>query len=67
MSETHLKTTKLVIYGEFKVVSEVGSKDQAKLIAPYKWIELMQEELKSSQGPLKGISVGYLTQQIKSR
>ena len=32
---------------EFKVVSEVGSKDQAKLIAPYKWIELMQEELKS--------------------
>ena len=32
---------------EFKVVSEVGSKDQNKLIAPYKWIELMQEELKA--------------------
>tara|TARA_B100001142_G_C14296213_1_gene640961 strand:- start:486 stop:1247 length:762 start_codon:yes stop_codon:yes gene_type:complete len=32
---------------EFRVVSEVGSKDQNKLIAPYKWIELMQEELKA--------------------
>lgn len=32
---------------EFKVVSEVGSKDQNKLIAPYRWIELMQQELKA--------------------
>jgi len=32
---------------EFKVVSEVGSKDENKLIAPYKWIELMQKELES--------------------
>ena len=32
---------------EFKVVSEVGSKDANKLIAPYKWIELMQKELES--------------------
>ena len=32
---------------EFKVVSEVGSKDKNKLIAPYKWIELMQKELES--------------------
>ena len=32
---------------EFNVVSEVGSKDENKLIAPYKWIELMQEELKA--------------------
>jgi len=32
---------------EFKVVSEVGSKDENKLIAPYKWIELMQKELKN--------------------
>ena len=30
---------------EFKVVSEVGSKDDKVLIAPYKWIELMQKEL----------------------
>ena len=32
---------------EFKVVSEVGSKDENKLIPPYKWIELMQNELKA--------------------
>ena len=32
---------------EFKVVSEVGSKDENKLIAPYKWIELMQKELEA--------------------
>ena len=31
----------------FKVVSEVGSKDQKKLIAPYKWIELMEKELEA--------------------
>ncbi|MDG1916562.1 MAG: phosphosulfolactate synthase [Flavobacteriales bacterium] len=29
----------------FKVLSEVGSKDANKLIPPYKWIELMQREL----------------------
>ena len=28
---------------EFKVVSEVGSKDDKVLIAPYKWIELMKK------------------------
>ena len=32
---------------EFKVVSEVGSKDENKLIAPYRWIELMQKELEN--------------------
>ena len=32
---------------EFKVVSEVGSKDENKLIAPYRWIELMQKELEA--------------------
>ena len=32
---------------EFKVVSEVGSKDENKLIAPYKWIELMEKELEN--------------------
>ena len=32
---------------EFKVVSEVGSKDETKLIAPYRWIELMQKELEA--------------------
>ena len=31
----------------FKVVSEVGSKDENKLMAPYKWIELMQKELEA--------------------
>ena len=28
-----------------KVLSEVGSKDVEKILAPYKWIELMQDEL----------------------
>ena len=32
---------------EFNVVSEVGSKDENKLIAPYKWIELVQKELEA--------------------
>jgi len=32
---------------DFKVVSEVGSKDENKLMAPYKWIELMQKELEA--------------------
>jgi len=32
---------------EFLVVSEVGSKDEKKLIAPYKWIQLMQKELEA--------------------
>jgi phosphosulfolactate synthase len=29
----------------FRVLSEVGSKDANKLIPPYKWIELMQNEI----------------------
>jgi phosphosulfolactate synthase len=36
---------KLTRYG--KVFSEVGSKDAAHIIPPYKWIELMSAELKS--------------------
>lgn len=32
---------------EFTVLSEVGSKDEKVLIAPYKWIELMEKELKA--------------------
>jgi len=32
---------------EFKVVSEVGSKDSNKLIPPYKWIQLMKKELEA--------------------
>ena len=32
---------------EFKVVSEVGSKDENRLIAPYRWIQLMQDELQA--------------------
>ena len=32
---------------KFTVVSEVGSKDENILIAPYKWIELMQKELEA--------------------
>lgn len=30
---------------EFQVLSEVGSKDAEKIIAPYKWIDMMQKEL----------------------
>jgi phosphosulfolactate synthase len=36
---------KLVKYGT--VLSEVGSKDAAHIIAPYKWIELMRAELEA--------------------
>ena len=36
-----------ILSKEFKVVSEVGSKDVNKLIPPYKWIKLMEEELDS--------------------
>ncbi|MEY3437395.1 MAG: phosphosulfolactate synthase [Sphingobacteriales bacterium] len=36
---------KLTKFG--KVLSEVGSKDAAHIIPPYKWIELMQAELKA--------------------
>ncbi len=36
---------KLTKYGT--VLSEVGSKDAAHILPPYKWIELMQAELKS--------------------
>lgn len=32
---------------DFKVVSEVGSKDETRLMAPYKWIELMEKELEA--------------------
>ena len=32
---------------DFRVVSEVGSKDENKLMAPYKWIELMTKELEA--------------------
>ncbi|MGY8988006.1 MAG: phosphosulfolactate synthase, partial [Flavobacteriales bacterium] len=43
----HVKKCKYIsdLSEEFLVVSEVGSKDEKKLIAPYKWIELMQKEL----------------------
>ena len=36
-----------VLSKEFKVVSEVGSKDVNKLIPPYKWIKLMEKELEA--------------------
>ncbi len=29
------------------VLSEVGSKDDTKIIPPYKWIKLMQDELEA--------------------
>ena len=32
---------------EVTVLSEVGSKDAEKIIAPYKWIELMKEEIEA--------------------
>ena len=34
----------------FTVLSEVGSKDANKLIAPYKWIELMTKEIEAGSG-----------------
>ena len=45
----HVKKCKYIsdLSEEFLVVSEVGSKDENKLIAPYKWIELMQKELEA--------------------
>lgn len=33
--------------GEFKVLSEVGSKDAEVVIAPYKWVESIQRELEA--------------------
>ncbi|MEM6845070.1 MAG: phosphosulfolactate synthase [Bacteroidota bacterium] len=33
--------------GQVTVLSEVGSKDAAKIMPPYKWIELMQAELEA--------------------
>ena len=30
---------------DFRVFSEVGSKDAEKIIAPYKWIQMMQDEI----------------------
>lgn len=32
---------------DFRVFSEVGSKDAEKIIAPYKWIQMMQDEIAS--------------------
>ena len=54
---------------EFTVVSEVGSKDENVLIAPYKWIELMQKELEAGAGKLllkqeKGEMLVFLTKQV---
>lgn len=34
------------------VISEVGSKDSTKIMAPYKWISLMKEELKAGSWKL---------------
>jgi phosphosulfolactate synthase len=31
--------------GEFVVLSEVGSKDEQEILAPYRWVELIQAEL----------------------
>jgi phosphosulfolactate synthase len=33
--------------GEFTVLSEVGSKDDTKIMAPYRWVELIQRELEA--------------------
>lgn len=33
--------------GEFTVFSEVGSKDDAKIMAPYRWVEQIETELKA--------------------
>lgn len=39
---------------DFTVLSEVGSKDEDKIIPPYKWIELMSEELKAGSSKIIG-------------
>ena len=46
---SHEKKCKFIktLSKEFTVVSEVGSNDENKLIAPYKWIELIEKELNS--------------------
>jgi phosphosulfolactate synthase len=33
--------------GEFTVLSEVGSKDDTRIMAPYRWVELIQAELEA--------------------
>jgi phosphosulfolactate synthase len=33
--------------GEFTVMSEVGSKDDTKIMAPYRWVELIERELEA--------------------
>jgi phosphosulfolactate synthase len=33
--------------GEFTVLSEVGSKDDTKIMAPYRWVELINSELEA--------------------
>jgi phosphosulfolactate synthase len=33
--------------GEFTVLSEVGSKDNTRIMAPYRWVELIQAELEA--------------------
>jgi phosphosulfolactate synthase len=33
--------------GEFTVLSEVGSKDDTRIMAPYRWVELIQKELEA--------------------
>jgi len=38
----------------YRVLSEVGSKDEAKIIPPYKWIELMNAELESGSWKVIG-------------
>ncbi len=35
---------------EFVVLSEVGSKDDTRIMAPYRWVELIQEELEAGPG-----------------
>ena len=36
-----------ILSKDFKVLSEVGSKDAEKIIAPYKWIAMMKGELEA--------------------
>jgi phosphosulfolactate synthase len=43
-----------ILSRDFRVLSEVGSKDAEKIIPPYKWIELMKNEL--SAGSYKVIA-----------
>jgi len=49
ISLAHERKLELIgrLAGEFTVFSEVGSKDAAEIMAPYRWVELIERELEA--------------------